>query len=87
MIPGTKDKLQELINQNIIKAVPIDAPVTWISPMLPVEKGKDVIPKAKGVSGQQRQVSAQKANFRITSDNRRVNKAIIRQTRPQFKVL
>ena len=55
-----KEKLQELMDQNIIEAVPIDARVTWISPMMPVEKGKGRIPKAKGISGQQRQASAQK---------------------------
>ena len=49
MIPGTKAKLQELIDQNIIESVPTDAQVTWISPMMPVEKGKAKIPKCKGI--------------------------------------
>ena len=48
--------------------------------MMPVEKGKAKI--QKGVSAQQRQASCQKANIRITSDNKKLNKAIIRQTRP-----
>lgn len=80
MIPGTKSKLQELIDQGIIEPVPLDSKITWISPMMPVEKGKAKI--QKGVSAQQRQAACQKANIRITSDNKKLNKAIIRQTRP-----
>lgn len=78
MIPGTKSKLQELIDQGIIEPVPLDSKITWISPMMPVEKGKAKI--QKGVSAQQRQAACQKANIR--TDNKKLNKAIIRKTRP-----
>ena len=67
MIPGTKDKLQELIDQKIIEKVSESQNVTWISPMLPVEKGK--CNKQKGLSAQQRQATT-KAGIRITSDNK-----------------
>ncbi len=79
MIPGTKAKLNELINQEIIEKVDETAKVTWISPMLPVEKNKSTKPKGK--SNQQRQLTEQ-AHIRITSDNKKLNKAIVRRPRP-----
>lgn len=79
MIPGTKQKLEELIQQGVIEPVPPEAKVTWISPMHPVEKASYEKPtiKPKGVSAQQRQAASQRSNIRITNDNKKLNKAII----------
>jgi hypothetical protein len=38
LIPGTKEKLQELISNEILEKVDENTKVTWISPMLPVQK-------------------------------------------------
>jgi len=50
--------------------------------MLPVQKGAQKgKSKTKGIAGQQREM-ASKSSIRITSDNKKLNKAIIRRPRP-----
>ena len=52
--------------------------------MLPVAKGKATIINRKGRDEKPRE--AAKKSIRITSDNKKLNKAIIRQTRPMPSV-
>jgi len=89
MIPGTKERLDEMIKFDLIEAVPAGAKCSWISPMHPVEKSngphKPKEPKPKGSANQMR-ANVEKNRIRITSDNKRLNKAIIRMRRPMPSV-
>jgi len=85
MIPGTKGKLDELIKSDICERIPPGSKVTWVSPMLPVQKQHNKC-KYKGVAARQRHASTTReqvptSKVRITSDNKRLNKAIVRQPR------
>lgn len=79
MIPGTRAKLNDMIRDGIIEAVPECTHVEWVAPMLPVLK------KAKGVAAKMK-AQIDKSRIRIKTDNKRLNKAIIRSKRPMPSV-
>lgn len=86
MIPGTEMKLKQLVDDDIIERVQAGSRVSWVSPMLAVQKQqnnrayKGKRAKRSGLLD----VSASK--IRITSDNKKLNKAIVRQPRPMPSV-
>ena len=72
---------------DLIELVPAGAKCSWISPLHPVEKpnGQPKTVKIKGVTSQMR-ANVEKSRIRVTSDNKRLNKAIIRMRRPMPSV-
>ena len=79
--------LDEMVKFDLIELVPAGAKCSWISPLHPVEKpnGHPKPVKVKGVTAQMR-ANVEKRRIRVTSDNKRLNKAIIRMRRPMPSV-
>ena len=90
MIPGTELKLRELVENKIIEKVTPGSHVSWVSPMLAVQKQTNNR-AYKGIAAKQRAASNNKtivpmSRIRITSDNKKLNQAIVRQPRPMPSV-
>jgi len=92
LFDGTIAKIKDMIDQGIIEEIPAGSPVTWISPIHPVEKHNYDLSKKDGIKGHKRMCQKEmrkvdKKFIRITANNKCLNKAIVKQKRPMPNIV